>query len=1344
MLKVENVLSSQKNLPDLCAERQLKTHEIFFGNTFYGMDFILKKYVDFPEKYPLKALLVHGPILSNNYIWQVEVESHLPTIYCYPSHREHIYINHGNNKYEKLIIPAASPFLYALEILKKEPKPKRSGTIFFPTHSSGYVTAEMDFEKLAEELLQLDSQFQPVTVCLYWKDFNLGRYLPFQKRGLKVVSAGHVFDPYFLFRFYHLCSTHRYAAGNDIGTHIFYSVKSGCSYFHLDSSVRTTYTAPNEALLKHDVADVPPDRELALKLLFSVPQPETTPAQMAMVDYYLGTKNLKTKSELQQELLEAEIRYTISSKTSNIYPVQQSIIKRINRHQPNNILTGNELTSTNTQQYPLVSICVPTFNGEKFIIEALGSILAQSYPALEIIISDDNSQDRTIELAKLILEKNQINFRIITHEQYGLSQNWNFCISQAKGKYIKFLFQDDILAPNCIEEMVYLAEQDEEIGLVFSPRQLFTNPEDAKSSPNLLENHEAKDIHKYWSKLQPIQSGQELLQDANILDNPINKIGEPSIVLIKKEVFDKVGLFNSDLCQLVDLEMWLRIMSQYKIGYVNQSLSRFRIHPQQQTRRNTALKDAILLDYHKFFYSIANNSNYPQLTRQKAACRYAILTANYPQLQQLRTTITIQLLEIPDHQISEIYATLLGNIYKTLLHSGIQNQQLTLEEQTFINEILDNNSQNPQPPKTINHLLISMLYRNFQQFVPINFTQIPQWLLSDYIKVLLSSQEYFQNPGEAEKYYQYINNIINNFYQQRLQIINSPLGIQITEEFLKQTKCIPLYFHENNLKDFYIKRAELLELLLTAKGYKIDYEFTDRPVDRKKIRVGILAQHFKPVSETYAYLPVYEHLSRDFEVILYSTKPTGHRLEQYCQLCANSFKFLPEDLSAQIETIREDDLDILFIASNVTAVTNDIFILATHRLARIHITSGGSVVTTGMRNMDYFISGTLTDPSPNAQEHYQEKLIKLEGSAHCFSYGSEEGKITTPVERDNLGIPEDAVVFISGANYFKIIPELIETWVKIIDQVPNSVLVLFPFGPNWSPNYPKQKFINYLQTTFTKNNLATARLIVLDPQPVPDREDMKEYYKIADVYLDSFPFAGTTSLVEPLQVNLPVITKQGNYFRSAMGAAMIQTLNIPGLVADSEESYIELAVALGNNPQLRQQKIDEIQAAMNNHPSFLHSSAYSAKMESVFKELFRNNLAETLEQNLRLRDINFIIFPDWTQPEDELGFELQQVIQTLATHPENEKITLIIYTANIASEDAEIFLSSVAMNLLMEDLDISDTIEISLVDTLGNMQWQSLLPRLNGRIILGHEEKIAIVQTQIRALNSYQLDSLVN
>ncbi|MBD2253136.1 glycosyltransferase [Nostoc parmelioides FACHB-3921] len=988
-----------------------------------------------------------------------------------------------------------------------------------------------------------------------------------------------------------------------------------------------------------------------------------------------------------------------------------------------------------TQDEPLVSICIPTYNGEAFIEMALQSIESQSYNNIEIIISDDDSTDEIIRKINHFLGNTKRTINVLTHERYGLANNWNFCISQAQGKYIKFLFQDDILEPDAIKKMVALAEEDEEIGLVFSPRKLFSNSKDANYSPRYLENHEAKDVHKYWSNLKTVQPGEELLQDPNIFDNPINKIGEPSTVLIKKEVFDKVGLFNTELCQLVDLEMWLRIMSQYKIGFINQVLSHFHIHPQQQTRRNIALKDAILLDYQKLFQYIADDGRYPDMTRQMAAVRYAIFSNDHTELNRLRKQTAEQWFSIPDEKLAEMYEGLLGKTHKILLSSNINDRNL--DNKTLFNQIII--AQQPQSTKTIQHLLVAMLSSDFNQLLT-NFSQIPKWLLCDYLEFLLSSRGYFEILGNSQKYYEYTEKCVNLLHKYIFQELDYSSSYEILDYFTQFAFFVNIYFNENNLKEIYVKRAEIIECCLKLNGHEIDYKFADRPTNRKKIRLGILAADFTPSAETFAYLPVYEYINRDFEVILYSLTERGHKLEQYCQLSANLFKVLPQQLSAQVDIIRNDDLDILFIATNVTVVTNQICLLAIHRLARIQVTSGGSVVTTGIRNMDYYISGTLTDPSPTAQDHYQEKLIKLEGTAHCFSYGTEEGKSTTPLERNSLGIAEDAVVFISGANYFKMIPELLESWAKIIARVPNSVLLLLPFGPNWSKNYQKTEFINHLNSIFYKYGLTTERLIVLDPQPVPDREDMKEYYKIADIYLDSYPFAGTTSLIEPLQVNLPVIARQGNYFRSAMGAAIIQTLNVPGLVATSDESYIELAVTLGNNSALRQQKSAEIKERMQGNPSFLDSRAYSAKMGSLFQELVSDYIADTLSQNLRLKDINLIVFPDWSQPEELIASELEQVIKTVATNPDSEKTTLLININNIAVDDVEMLLSAVAMNLLMqEDVDVTEGLDISLVESLSDIQWKALLPRIHARIVLGHENQDAVIKAKAEKLLSCEL-----
>ncbi|WP_333335946.1 methyltransferase domain-containing protein [Microcoleus sp. BROC3] len=135
---------------------------------------------------------------------------------------------------------------------------------------------------------------------------------------------------------------------------------------------------------------------------------------------------------------------------------------------------------------------------------------------------------------------------------------------------------------------------------------------------------------------------------------------------------------------------------------------------------------------------------------------------------------------------------------------------------------------------------------------------------------------------------------------------------------------------------------------------------------------------------------------------------------------------------------------------------------------------------------------------------------------------------------------------------------------------------------------------------------------------------------------------------------------------------------------------------------------------------------------------------ETLVR-LNLKEINLIVFPDWTQPEESLGLELERVVRAIATHTDKSKITLLVDSSNISEEDANLALSSVAMNLLMEeDLDVSDGPEISLIGELSKNQWSALIPRLYGRIVLENESREAIAALEYEEIPSYLLDSFTN
>jgi predicted O-linked N-acetylglucosamine transferase (SPINDLY family) len=130
-----------------------------------------------------------------------------------------------------------------------------------------------------------------------------------------------------------------------------------------------------------------------------------------------------------------------------------------------------------------------------------------------------------------------------------------------------------------------------------------------------------------------------------------------------------------------------------------------------------------------------------------------------------------------------------------------------------------------------------------------------------------------------------------------------------------------------------------------------------------------------------------------------------------------------------------------------------------------------------------------------------------------------------------------------------------------------------------------------------------------------------------------------------------------------------------------------------------------------------------------------------LINDLKLQEINIVIFPDWSVDEDNLGWELQQVIQILANH--KSKITLLIDVGDTSAEEADIVLAAIAMNLMMEaEIDITEELTISLVIDLNEIQWQNLIPRINARVSLQHENQKVIVNKQVEQIPLCSLESL--
>lgn len=578
-------------------------------------------------------------------------------------------------------------------------------------------------------------------------------------------------------------------------------------------------------------------------------------------------------------------------------------------------------------------------------------------------------------------------------------------------------------------------------------------------------------------------------------------------------------------------------------------------------------------------------------------------------VRQLRLQLADYLFGMSPKELQNAYLGEIGKTYQILRDSHIRDEILTDPEQIAVNNLVSYIDKGLKDPKAINCLLAAMLLCRADRLnLEDKIDSVPSWFLNEYLKFIFFSPLYFQEVGELDNYYHHIERWLDILYA-NLSNQNKPdFWQKVALFFVRNINLSPLKSTDKNLQDIYKKRGDIIELFLKLSGYKIDFDFGDRDAHRQKIRVGVLSYDFLPQKETFSTLPAFEYLDKQlYEIILYAVNFTGHPVEKYCQSRADRAVHLPKDLPSQVQTIRSDDLDILLIGTDITAATNPVTLLAVHRLARIQLTSVSSPVTTGIRNIDYYISGNLTEPIPDNQLQYTEKLVGINGSAHCFNYKVEPqmAKIKCQTKEDN-GM-EDAIVFVSGANFCKIIPELRETWAKIMAAVPKSILILYPFGSAAVKSYPGIPFLNKLRDIFANYGIDRSRLFILNP--LPSRADLKECLKFGDIYLDSYPYSGASSIIDSLEAGLPTVVMDGKCFgnslRSRQASALLRDLEIEDLIAENAESYIKLAINLARNVEFRQQKREQIRQKMQGNPRFLDSRFYSAQMGVLFQRLFQ-------------------------------------------------------------------------------------------------------------------------------------------
>jgi glycosyltransferase involved in cell wall biosynthesis len=234
---------------------------------------------------------------------------------------------------------------------------------------------------------------------------------------------------------------------------------------------------------------------------------------------------------------------------------------------------------------PAVSVVVPTRNGAAFLREALASAFAQSCPDFELLVVDDASSDETLAVARSFADERLVIH--VTDRPRGLPGNWNRGLELARGRHVKFLFQDDVLGPHALACLVEALERPGGPALAFGRREI---RHEAPGAPLLGELYRAH-LDRFYATTGALASGLDLVGAWARGERPLstNVVGEPSFVLVRRDAALAAGGFDAGLRQLADWDLWLKLARDAPLAFVDRSLGTFRVHARGASLRHAAV-----------------------------------------------------------------------------------------------------------------------------------------------------------------------------------------------------------------------------------------------------------------------------------------------------------------------------------------------------------------------------------------------------------------------------------------------------------------------------------------------------------------------------------------------------------------------------------------------------------------------------------------------------------------------------------------------------------------------------------------------------------------------------------
>ena len=320
---------------------------------------------------------------------------------------------------------------------------------------------------------------------------------------------------------------------------------------------------------------------------------------------------------------------------------------------------------------------------------------------------------------------------------------------------------------------------------------------------------------------------------------------------------------------------------------------------------------------------------------------------------------------------------------------------------------------------------------------------------------------------------------------------------------------------------------------------------------KEKIKIGYYSEDFREHPVSYLAVELFElHDKNNFDLIaFYYGPPDSSNMHKRVSSAFNEFIDIRLKSDKEVAALsRLMEIDIAIDLSGLTG--NERTGIFAYRAAPVQLSYLGYLGTMVVEYYDYLIADKTTIPV-GSQQFYTEKIVYLPS----YQVNDSKRLISDKVfEKTELNLPINAFVFCCFNNIYKIIPPAFDKWMRILNAVPDSILLLYAENQWAEAN---------LKLEAEKRGVSQTRLVF------GGRIERSEYlarYRLADLFLDTLPYNAGTTASDALWAGLPVLTCMGESFASRVAASVLNAIELSELVTTTQEQYEAKAIELATNP----------------------------------------------------------------------------------------------------------------------------------------------------------------------------------